>query len=176
MANQIIGSQQNLPKTKKDQSLDQFLTFVLAPEQKALLPTQQLLEIVKVNLSQLTAIAGISTSIMGVYNWRGDVIWVVDLASMLGYKPLYAQEYDQGKFQDKCHIIFLRSQDHVLGFAVSQVGQMIRCDKATIQTSGFTFTNPAMMKACRGYWLNGSNETFLVLDGDAITQIVQTRE
>jgi positive phototaxis protein PixI len=174
VANQIIGSQQNLSKNTKNQSLDQFLTFALAPEQQALLPTQQLLEIVKVNLSQLTAIAGISTSVMGVYNWRGDVIWVVDLASMLGYKPLYAQEYAQGKFQDKCHIIFVRSQDHVLGFAVSQVGQMIRCDTATIQTSGFSFTNPAMMKACRGYWLNGSNETFLVLDGDAIAQIAQT--
>jgi len=174
VANQIIGNPQNLSQTKYQQSLEQFLTFSLVPDQQALLPTQQLLEIVKVNLSQITAIAGISTSVMGVYNWRGDVIWVVDLASLLGYKPLYAQEYEQGRFQDRCHIIFLRSQEYVLGFAVSRVGQMIRCDPNAIQTSGFTFTNPAMMKACRGYWLNGSNETFLVLDGNAIAQLVQT--
>jgi hypothetical protein len=28
-----------------------------------------------------------------------------------------------------------------------------------------------MMKACQGYWLSGAEETFLVLDGDAIAEI-----
>ncbi|MFM7887727.1 MAG: CheW domain-containing protein, partial [Pseudanabaena sp.] len=107
---------------KYQQSLEQFLTFSLVPDQQALLPTKQLLEIVKVDLSQITAIAGISTNVMGVYNWRGDVIWMVDLASLLGYKPLYAQGYEQRSSQDRCHVIFLRSQEYVLGFAVSSVG------------------------------------------------------
>lgn len=151
---------------------EQFLTFSLGQDQQALLPTSQLLEIVKVNLSQITAIAGIAPYVMGVYNWRGDVIWVIDLASMLGYKPLYAQE--QSKFQDKCHVIFLRIQDMVIGLAVSHVGQMIKCDISKIQTTGLAFTNPVMKESCRGYWLSGSSDTFLVLDGKAIAQSVQT--
>jgi positive phototaxis protein PixI len=171
VTNQMVGSQKNFTQLAKPQNaVEQFLTFFLAPDQQALLPTQQLLEIVKVNLSQITAIAGLDPSVMGIYNWRGDVIWVVDLASLLGYTPLYAQEYDQ----DKCHIIFLRSQDNVIGLAVSHVGQMVRCDTSTIQTSGLTFSNPAMMQACRGYWLSGAEETFLVLDGDAIAQFLHT--
>ena len=173
MTNQMIGSQKNLAQLAKSQTeLDQFLSFSLAPEQQALLPTHQLLEIVQVNLSQITAIAGLAPSVMGIYNWRGDVIWVVDLASLLGYKPLYAQEYAQGKFQDKCHVIFLRNQDNVIGFAVSQVGQIMRCDISRIQTSALTFTNPKIMQACRGYWLSGTDETFLVLDVDAIAQLI----
>jgi len=173
MTNQMIGSQKNLyPLAKPQNAIEQFLTFSLGLEQQALLPTQKLLEIVKVNLSQITAIAGLAPSVMGIYNWRGDVIWVVDLASLLGYKPIYAQEYAQKKFQDKCHIIFLRSQDNVIGLAVSHVGQMINCDVSKIQTSAITFENPALMQICRGYWLSGSEETFLVLDGEAIAQII----
>jgi len=177
-----ISGQKKLPKSASkfanknsgDRVLsEQFLTVTLDNEQQALLPTRQLLEIVNVDLSQITAIAGIAPYVMGVYNWRGDVIWVVDLASMLGYKPLYAQEYGQRKFQDKCHVIFLRSQDTAIGFAVSRVGQMIRCDPSTIQTSALTFANPMMMQACQGYWLMDDRETFLVLNGDAIAQIVQ---
>ena len=58
---------------------EQFLTFSLGQDQQqALLPTSQLLEIVRVNLSQITPIAGIAPYVMGVYNWRGDVIWVID--------------------------------------------------------------------------------------------------
>lgn len=102
MTKQKIGSQKAL--TQLD--TEQFLTFSLSLEQQALLPTQQLLEIVKVNLSQITAIAGLEPYVMGIYNWRGDVIWVVDLASMLGFTPIYAQEDNRGGFQDRCHIIF----------------------------------------------------------------------
>jgi len=172
MTIQMIDSQKNLNQLAKSQiKTAQFLSFYLESDQQALLPTDQLLEIVKVNLSQITAIAGLAPSIMGIYNWRGDVIWVVDLASLLGYKPLYAQQYAQEKLRDKCHIVFLRSQDNVIGFAVQHVGQIVKCDISTIQTSALTFANLAMMQACRGYWLSGSEETFLVLDGDAIAEI-----
>ena len=174
MTNQLV-SQKKLTEPKgliETLTTEQFLTFSLGQDQQALLPTSQLLEIVKVYLSQITPIAGIAPYVMGVYNWRGDVIWLIDLASMLGYKPLYAQE--QSKFQDKCHVIFLRIQDIVIGLAVSQVGQMIKCDISKIQTTGLAFTNPVMQEACRGYWLNGSSDTFLVLDGNAIAQSAQT--
>jgi positive phototaxis protein PixI len=144
----------------------------LDANQQALLPTQQLFEIVKASLTEITAISGLAPSVMGIYNWRGDVIWVIDLASLLGYKPLYAQQYEQEKLQDKCHIVFLRNQDNVIGLAVPRVGQIVKCDISTIQTSALTFANPAMMKACQGYWLSGAEETFLVLDGDAIAQII----
>ncbi|WP_103666879.1 chemotaxis protein CheW [Pseudanabaena sp. BC1403] len=175
MTNQTISSQKKSTQLTKSQAVvEQFLSFYLDADQQSLLPTQQLLEIVKVSLTQITAIAGLAPSIMGIYNWRGDVIWVVDLASLLGYKPLYAQQYEQEKLQDKCHIILLRSQDNVIGLAVQHVGQIVKCDISKIQTSALTFANPAMMQACRGYWLSGSEETFLVLDGDAIAEIVST--
>jgi len=153
---------------------EQFLMFSLGKDQQqALLATSQLLEIVRVSLSQITPIAEIAPYVMGVYNWRGDVIWVIDLASMLGYKPLYAQE--RSKFQDKCNVIFLRIQDMVIGLAVSQVGQIIKCDISKIQTTGLTFTNPVMHEACRGYWLSANSDTFLVLDGNAIAQAAQCK-
>ncbi len=172
MTNQMISSQKKSTQLAKSHAaVEQFLSFYLEANQPALLPTQQLLEIVKVSLTEITAIAGLAPSVMGIYNWRGDVIWVVDLASLLGYEPLYSQQYEQEKLQDKCHIIFLRSQDNIIGFAVPRVGQIVKCDISTIQTSALTFANPAMVQACRGYWLSGSEETFLVLDGDAIAEI-----
>jgi positive phototaxis protein PixI len=175
VVNQVVGSQKKLAEPKQliaQLTIEQFLTFSLGQDQQALLPTSQLLEIVKVNLSQITPISGIAPYVMGVYNWRGDVIWVIDLASMLGYKPIYAQE--QGKFQDKCHVIFSRNQDMVIGLAVSHVGQILKCDTAKIQTTGIAFTNPVMQDACRGYWLSASCDTFLVLDGEAIAKSAQT--
>ena len=166
MTKQKIGSQKALIQL----DTEQFLTFSLSLEQQALLPTQQLLEIVKVNLSQITAIAGLEPYVMGIYNWRGDVIWVVDLASMLGFTPIYAQEDDRGGFQDRCHIIFLRSQDMTIGFAVPQVGQMVKIDTTKIQASAIAFKYESLADICSGYWLNANNQMLLVLDGVAIIQ------
>ncbi|TYQ29906.1 chemotaxis protein CheW [Pseudanabaena sp. UWO310] len=175
MANQMIGNQQKITQLDAGRSdSEQFLSFSLVKEQQALLPTHQLIEIVRISLSQITAIAGLAPYVMGIYNWRGDVIWAVDLASLLGYTPLYAQESTQEKFQDRYHIVFLRSQGNAIGLVVSNVGQMIRCDRAKIQTSSHAFTSPATKQACQGYWLSASGETFLVLDGNAIAQVIQT--
>lgn len=72
MTNKMVGSQKNLTQLAKSQTkTEQFLSFPLEPEQQALLPTHQLLEIVKASLSQITAIAGLDKSVMGIYNWRG---------------------------------------------------------------------------------------------------------
>ncbi len=166
MTNKLIGGQKVLAQL----TTDQFLTFSLAPDQQAILLTQHLLEIVSVNLSKITAIAGLDSYVMGIYNWRGDVIWVVDLASMLGYTPLYAQENNSGKFQDRCHIIFLRSQDMIIGFAVHHVGQMVKVETTKIQPAAIAFRNAALSEVCSGYWLNSLNETLLVLDGVAIIE------
>jgi positive phototaxis protein PixI len=175
MTNQMVSSQKKSAQLAKSHAaIEQFLSFYLEANQQALLPTQQLLEIARVSLTEITAIAGLAPSVMGIYNWRGDVIWVVDLASLLGYKPLYAQQHEQEKLHDNCHIVFLRSQDNLIGLAMPRVGQIVKFDISTIQTSALTFANPAMMKACQGYWLSASEETFLVLDGDAIAEIVST--
>ncbi|MBD2187168.1 chemotaxis protein CheW [Pseudanabaena mucicola] len=178
MANQIVESQTKSTglvgaRPQNSRENDQFLTFTLASDQQGLLPTSQLLEIVRVDLSEITAIAGLSPSVMGIYNWRGDVTWVVDLASLLGYAPLYTQAYRLKKFQDKCHVLFLKSQDMVIGIAVQQVGQVMKCDSSKLQKSGISFSNPILADVCHGYWLNPDNEALLVLDGHAIMRNVQ---
>ncbi|PZU94056.1 MAG: hypothetical protein DCE90_15615 [Pseudanabaena sp.] len=173
MASQTIGSQQ-AAKSKLNPVTEQFLTFSLANDQQALLPTTQLLEIVQIDLTQITAISGLpSPSVMGIYNWRGEIVWVIDLASMLGCKPLYAQALDLGRFQDNCSVIFLRSLNSVIGFAVSQVGQLIRINSSAIETSGLTLS-PVMAQVCQGSWLNSRDESLLVLDGNALIEIVHS--
>jgi positive phototaxis protein PixI len=83
MTNQMISSQKKSTQLAKSHAaIEQFLSFNLEADQQALLPTQQLLEIIKASLTEITAIAGLAPSVMGIYNWRGDVIWVIDLAAI----------------------------------------------------------------------------------------------
>ncbi|CAN1212477.1 chemotaxis protein CheW [Tumidithrix helvetica PCC 7403] len=153
---------------------EQFLTFSVSPTQKVMLATKQLVEILNLSLGQITAIADVAPTVMGVCNWRGEVLWVVDLAYLMGFEPLYRSGYTQ----TNCSVILVRSQGMAIGLAVTQVGQMLWCESEQILPAPATFANSGMGKFLRGYWLNETgwhegSETLLVLNGDALVRAFQ---
>ena len=62
----------------------QYLKFGLYPDTKAMLPIEQITEILKIKLARIMPIPQMPAWIMGVYNWRGEILWTVDIAQMLG--------------------------------------------------------------------------------------------
>lgn len=143
---------------------EQFLTFLLPPEQKVILPTKQLVEILSLSLGQITPITDLAPAVMGVCNWRGEVLWVVDLGYLLGFNPLFHYVHTQSTYK----VILVHSQGYTLGLAVSQVGQMLWCDPTQIQPASATFVDSELAAYLRGYWLDPNGDAFLVLDADAL--------
>lgn len=148
----------------------QFFTFHLPGEQMAMLPTQQLIEVLNISLGQIVPIPDVTPSVMGVCNWRGEVVWVVDLGYMLGFEPLFQQGYIQANL----NVILIRDRGQTLGLAVKQIGQMIWCDLAQIQTSPATHITAELARSLRGYWLSPKGEMMLVLDGDALFETMNS--
>ncbi|MEE3716098.1 chemotaxis protein CheW [Tumidithrix elongata RA019] len=167
--------------TSQKANSEQFLTFSVSPTQKVMLATRQLVEILNLSLGQITAIADVAPTVMGVCNWRGEVLWVVDLAYLMGFEPIYRSGYTQ----TNCSVILVRqnasqreSQGIAIGLAVTQVGQMLWCESEQILPAPATIANSGMGKFLRGYWLNETgwlegSETLLVLNGDALVRAFQ---
>lgn len=78
---QLIGS---LPASRTS---EQFLRFHLLPDTTVLLPIQQLTEVLTIPRSQIVPIFQMPTWVMGAYNWRGEVLWIVDLGYLVGLTP-----------------------------------------------------------------------------------------
>jgi positive phototaxis protein PixI len=163
--NQNLSSQQT-----------QFLTFTLSqPENQSgkpsndhplMLPTSKLVEILNLSFTQITPIPDTAAFVMGVCNWRGEVVWVVDLAFKLGFEPIYRQ----GFALDACNVILLQGQDMVLGLAVKKVGQMFWCDPSKVLPIPPTLANSELTGYLQGYLLAPNGETVLVLDTDGLIQ------
>jgi positive phototaxis protein PixI len=145
---------------------EQFLTFLLPPNQKVMISTKQLVEIFNVSLGQVVPIPDVPPFVMGVCNWRGEVLWLVDLGYMLGFEPLHAQGYTQATYK----AILVRSQGQILGLVVRGVEQMIWCPTEQIQSSSANYVTAELASCFRGYYLAPNQEVILVLDGDALSQ------
>ena len=107
----------------------QFLSFSLNPNLQALLSAQQLAEIVRLAPATIIAIPQMPEAVIGVCPWQGEVLWLVDLAYLLGLEPLIKS----ANIQSNSSILKIRSQQGNLGLLVAQIGQLVSCEPSSIQ-------------------------------------------
>jgi positive phototaxis protein PixI len=148
-------------------NISQLLSFYLNATLEAMLPTKQLREIVNLAPSQVVPIFGMLPAIMGIYNRRGEVLWLVDLACLLGLEPLYSQNYHA-----VYRVIVFQQESYVVGFVVSQVGHLVLCSESQIQPLTISDLPSQLISCLQGEkkCLNGNN--LLLLDGLKIIKLL----
>ena len=68
---------------------EQFLRFRLEPDTKVMLPIGQITEVLKIAIGNIVPIPEMPAWIMGVYNWRGEILWMLDLGHLIGLNSWY---------------------------------------------------------------------------------------
>jgi len=155
---------------------EQFLRFHLEPDLNAALPVDQMTEVFTVSTSKVVPIPHMPPWVIGVYNWRGEILWLVDLGYLLGGTPLYQQTSSRSLYT----AIVINSQQaggrqggstagkKMLGLAVNRVEDMEWFNSDLIQSPPESAVNPALVPFLRGYWLKNNGEIVVVLDGNSI--------
>ena len=143
----------------------QFLSFYLIDEKQFMLPGENLAEVLSLDPSQIAPIPDMHPSVMGVCNWRGQVLWLVDLAHILGFGSLS---------YTKLSIIVIRSQGKFLGLAVNKMGSSIAYEGVKLQPPPIIL-NPQMqvLALClKGKVASREGKNLLVLDADVIVNFL----
>ncbi|QDZ41220.1 purine-binding chemotaxis protein CheW [Euhalothece natronophila Z-M001] len=108
------SDQETDPKGKQGQ---RFLRFHLGLEDTALLPVNTVKEVLSVSGEKILAVPDTPASVLGIHNWRGEMLWLVDLNYMLGFSPLWEIE----NIATNINIIVLQVENQEIGIAVRQV-------------------------------------------------------
>jgi len=149
----------------------QFLSFKLTSELEAMFLTEELGEILTIDLSQVVPIFDLYSAMMGVYNHRGEILWVVDLPCLLGLPPLYKQNY-----RNSCSVTIVEKSNKVLGLAVPQVGQLVLSHQGQIQPSQTQTNLPKLAFCLKGEKRSLKGKTLLALDRDKIFELVDREQ
>lgn len=158
--------------SKKEEK--QFLRFYLHPGTKLMLPIGQITEVLRIQFGQIVPIPQMPEWVMGVYNWRGDILWMVDLGHLIGLNPWYQQNTNRSN-----HTAIVLSPDREkaqakgetkinLGLIISQVEDIEMCNTSAIQSPLSSGVTPQIAPFLQGYWLGSVEDMILVLDGKAI--------
>lgn len=165
------------PEPQADPQTEQFLQIGLASSSLFLLPVASLVEIIKIPMEQVVPIFQMAPWVMGVYNCRGEVLWLVDLNQYLGMTPWYEQ---QGSATKHTAVIVqgllpsgsAEDRQAKLGWVVSRVEGMVSCSPEAIEPLPADL-EPAEVGArllpfSTGCWRDASGAAQLILDSAAI--------
>ncbi|WP_107667645.1 chemotaxis protein CheW [Cyanothece sp. BG0011] len=171
-----INSTTTSLETQHRHQLEQFLRFQLVPDTTLLLPVTQLTEVITIPLGQIVPIPQMPSWVMGVYNWRGEILWIIDLGELLGLTPWHQQPrvtpiyrtmvLHSGKLSSSQKAA--KAHRHHIGAVVSGVDDIQWCNPNDIQSPPGSAVNSGLAPFLRGYWLAPGGDMVVVLDGEAI--------
>jgi positive phototaxis protein PixI len=176
MSNFFSSPNPSLPPNNSASSKanEQFLRFHLEPNTTILLPIQQMTEVLTIKRGEIVPIFQMEPWVMGVYNWRGEILWMVDLGHLLGLTPWHQQHRSTSvhtgvvlHLRDK-QATSTKAKNLMLGVIVNRVEDIEWCNPSEIQSPPSSAVTPELVRFLRGYWLKPNGEMLVVLDGEAI--------
>ena len=155
----------------------QFLRFHLMPDTTALLPVHQMTEVVTMAINEVVPIPHLPAWVMGVYNWRGEILWLVDLGHLIGLPPIHQQATGRSTYtaivihptqQGRQQAGSQKTSGKLLGLLVNRVEDMESCNPDLIQSPPQSSVSSELVKFLRGYWLKTNGDILVVLDANSI--------
>lgn len=137
------------------------LKFHLGLKMSALLPTHYVQEAIIVSAARITPMPSMPAAMLGLLNRRSQVLWVCDLALLLGLpaSPITSQQY---------RLVLLQVGSSLLGLRVNEVDGIVNVPLEQLQPPPANVPS-SLLPFLLGCWLQGS-EVLLGLDADAIVR------
>ncbi|MEH2320069.1 chemotaxis protein CheW [Nostoc sp.] len=144
---------------------EKFLSFNLGLMDTAVISLQHITEVLQVSLPEICGVPEMPSSVLGIYNWRGEMLWLVDLEAMLGYPPI-----SQGSNLLSIMMgIVLENKGKYLGLLVRQLIDIEWLDTKEMKPATTELFYPKSSPFLQGYFINDSEE--MIFNLDALTII-----
>ncbi|MFB2983061.1 chemotaxis protein CheW [Microseira sp. BLCC-F43] len=139
---------------------EKFLRFQLGAEGIALLPLNIIKQVMQVSVNEILPVPQMPGCVLGIYNWRGEMLWLVDLGQLVGFPPLVSSE--------NVMAIAIQIQDKTLGLVVRQINDIDRHRLDQINLPAIGLFAPELMPYLQGYLIKANQEVLMLLNGSAI--------
>jgi positive phototaxis protein PixI len=145
---------------------EKFLSFNLGVRDIAVISLHHITEVLQISLAEICSIPQMPNCVLGIYSWRGEMLWLVDLEEMLGYPPLL-----QGSnFLSKMMAVVLEHEGKHIGLLVRQLLDIEWLDSQQIKPPSAELFSPGISPFLQGYFLHNSEQMIFNLDALAIIQ------
>ena len=156
--------------TRKNRQKQKFLQFQLPEQDLALLPAETVNEIITVSSQEVLPIPHMPYPIRGIYAWRNEMLWIIDLANLLGYPPDELEEPLRGWEHNvqTLMVMVVQNEGQTLGLAIPKVIDLIEQDYHHLTLPSADLFPEETLPFLAGYFKNDQQELMMLLKSEAI--------
>lgn len=144
-----------------EDSRQKFLRFSLGPQDSGLLPLEQISEVLSLTVADILPVPEMPNCVLGIYNWRGKMLWLIDLASFADHALLS----QPGRGLD-LRAMVIQIEGQYMGLVVQYISD-IESHDAELQPPLAGLFPPRLLPFVKGY-LPGING--IVINTEAIAR------
>jgi positive phototaxis protein PixI len=148
-----------------------FLRFCLGKQDNTLLAVLPIVEITPLRVQEILPVPQMPSYILGIHNWRGAMLWLVDLGHLVGLSPLFE---DRSR-TDLAMAIVVQEDDRMLGLVVDRVAEIEQYHPSQIQPPDAQLFPANLLPYLQGFFIQDQQDVLTVLDVSAIFQVPQWR-
>ncbi|MGF1524079.1 MAG: chemotaxis protein CheW [Leptolyngbyaceae cyanobacterium] len=90
------------------------LRFPLSTQDSGLLLLEDIAEVFQVAVTDILPVPGVPEATLGICNWRGAMLWLIDFNTLIGYSPLLS--YLPGL--SPVTVLVIQTQDGTIGLGI----------------------------------------------------------
>jgi positive phototaxis protein PixI len=143
---------QSLFDTPPEDNRQRLLNFPIGKYGNSVIPLEQITEILRINLDEILSVPEIPSNVLGAYNWRGEMLWLIDLEHIIGGISLY----EQVPLLKPPIAIVIQSDNYCFGLVVKYVNEVELHDTTQILPAKPGSFSTQLLPFITGYLPNGS--------------------
>jgi positive phototaxis protein PixI len=147
-----------------EQKEEKFLTFHLGDKDAAVIGLSNITEVLQVSPLEICGVPQMPSCVAGIYNWRGEMLWLVDIESMLGYNSL-SQSHN---FSSKMMAVVIKKENKYLGLLVRQLMDIESLDIDSLKPANYDLFSRDIASFLEGYFIDANEQMIISLDAKAI--------
>ena len=168
-----LNSQDNSPNNS--QPVRKFLRFYLGAGNRpdasmtnsdlALLEAEIVTEVITISPKELLPVPQMPYCVLGIYSWRSEMLWVVDIENLMGYPPSLREDADEN---ETILVMVVRVQGQSMGLVVSRIDTIIEQDLESFKSSSSEIFSEDLMPFLDGYFVDENNNIIMLIDAEEI--------
>ena len=156
----------------------QVLRFRLQPDLdlETAIEIDRVTELISIPLDRVVPMPHLPPAVMGVYNWRGEILWIVDFSQLLGLEVARARQHSTTlKPAIVLSHLITGGETISLGLVVDKIEEIESCNTELIQQIDSTRTNRMGIEPIwiKGYCRSNTDAELLVLNRQTIFNCTQ---
>ena len=167
-----IGRNPDLQSDSKQ--VRKFLQFQLGKSKKvhksaiqgdiALLDAEVVTEVITISPNDILPVPQMFYCVLGIYGWRSEMLWIVDLENLLGYPP----PLDGNNPQKELLVMVVQVQGQSIGLVVSGIDNLTEHDLAKFKPSSIEIFSEDVLPFLHGYFTSPDNDIIMLIDAEEI--------